>query len=154
MCSQLGSCTMARIGLPLNAESHMSCALQRLPTTDAKPTFSAVTTRESVAGRSLPTRCDEADAELRGVGFTFFDHVGGDRNVAQCCFLRRATRWQPNFRRASCHLARGGRAKQKSEGLQNAKRISFSAMGPCCCRILVLHVLWPDSSPCLLARSL
>ncbi|CAJ1433049.1 unnamed protein product [Effrenium voratum] len=42
------------------------------------------------------------------VGFTFFDHVGGDRNVAQCCFLRRATRWQPNFRRASCHLARGG----------------------------------------------
>ncbi|CAJ1385617.1 unnamed protein product [Effrenium voratum] len=41
------------------------------------------------------------------VGFTFFDHVGGDRNVAQCCFLRRATRWQPNFRRASCHLARG-----------------------------------------------
>ena len=41
------------------------------------------------------------------VGFTFFDHVFGDRNVAQCCFLRRATRWQPNFRRATCHLARG-----------------------------------------------
>ena len=41
------------------------------------------------------------------VGFTFYDHVFGDPNVAQCCFLRRATRWQPNFRRATCHLARG-----------------------------------------------
>ena len=41
------------------------------------------------------------------VGFTFFTHVRGDPNSAQCCFLRRASRWQPNFRRATCHLAQG-----------------------------------------------
>lgn len=45
------------------------------------------------------------------VGFTIFDHVFGDPNVAQCCFLRRATRWQPNFRRATCHLARGAQTR-------------------------------------------
>ena len=45
------------------------------------------------------------------VGFTFFHHVFGDPDVAQCCFLQRATRWQPNFRRATCHMARGARTR-------------------------------------------
>lgn len=56
--------------------------------------------------------CRRICGQLGGcVGFTFFDHVFGDPNVVQCCFLRLATRWQPNFRRATCHLARGAQTR-------------------------------------------
>lgn len=41
------------------------------------------------------------------VGFTLYNNVHGNPSLAYCCFLRRATRWQPNFRHATCHLAQG-----------------------------------------------